>query len=152
MKMKVVLKKSLKNNTVKSSAFFIMFCVLFLFNSCSKCDDVIIEGSEIIGKWKLTQILIDPGDGSGEFVDYIGDTRTVEFRSNGIIFSNYSLCTPTLDLLNSISHFSIDTKTIIPDNCYNGEFVIHYQKEGDNLVLYYPCDESCLFKFEKNNN
>jgi hypothetical protein len=43
-----------------------ILCFVGIFISCNKHDDEKIP--EILGKWRLSEILVDPGDGSGNFI------------------------------------------------------------------------------------
>lgn len=63
------------------------FLLTFLFTvifSCKKDDKGPAENSGLVGKWKLVESLIDPGNGSGTFrtVDEMAST-VVEFKANG---------------------------------------------------------------------
>ncbi|MDD3788879.1 MAG: hypothetical protein PHO94_09315 [Petrimonas sp.] len=72
---------------MKKILVLLIFCgVLF---SCDKSDDT--ENTELIGKWKLTEVLADPGDGSGTF-HKVSSNKTIEFQPNGAITSNGSIC------------------------------------------------------------
>jgi len=59
-------------------------------SACKGDDDT--TDNEIVGVWKLIQISIDPGDGSGTFQDVETD-KTIEFKADGTLISNGSICT-----------------------------------------------------------
>ncbi len=123
-----------------------MFLCLIIF-SCSDDNGRESETSEFLGKWKLVESLIDPGDGSGTFEPIVGDYN-IEFLSNGNVVSNYSLCTmnPTSGDRFTAPYFA-DDNHIIPNNCFPDGYNITYQIEGENLILHYPCIEACAHKF-----
>ncbi|WP_395062722.1 hypothetical protein [Flavobacterium sp.] len=123
--------------------------VLFLFICCSKDkENKSSETAEFIGRWKLTQVLSDPGDGSGVYQN-VTENKTIEFLTNGTVVANYSLCSDGNVLT---APYFADENYILPNNCFAAGLNIHYQLEGNNLILYYPCIEACSYKFEKLTN
>ncbi|WP_333599390.1 hypothetical protein [Flavobacterium sp.] len=130
-----------------------LFLCLILF-SCSDNDDHSkSETTAYLGKWKLTQELIDPGDGSGIFVDVTGN-RTLEFLSNGNIVSNYSLCEMGPETTTTFTTpYLADEDQISTASCGFPEGVtISYHLDGENLILSFPCIEGCAQKFERVSN
>lgn len=127
-----------------------MLLCLIIF-SCSDDDGRKPETSEFLGKWKLTQTLFDPGDGSGVYTDVASDdNREIEFLSNGNVVSNYSLCTSNPTSGNSFTApYFEDNDYIVPNDCFPDGYNITYQIEGDNLILHYPCIEACAYKFTR---
>lgn len=125
-----------------------LFLCLIIF-SCSDDNGRKSESSEFLGKWKLTQTLFDPGDGSGVFVDVdSNDNREIEFSNNGNVISNYSLCLDNPTPGNSFTApYFADEDYIIPNDCFPVGYNIEYRIQGENLILSYPCVEGCLFKF-----
>jgi len=126
---------------------YLLLCLIIF--SCSDDNGRKSESSDILGKWKLTQTLFDPGDGSGVYVDVeANDNREIEFTNNGNVISNYSLCldNPTTGTSFTAPYFA-DEDYILPNNCFPDGFNIEYQIQGESLILSYPCVEGCLFKF-----
>ncbi|HNP34058.1 MAG TPA: hypothetical protein PKN96_12265 [Flavobacterium sp.] len=115
--------------------------------SCSSENIRPSETSEFLGKWKLTEVLIDPGDGSGTYQPVTGN-RIIEFLTNGNISSNYSLCPfYTGTATQFTTPYYADQNYILPKACFGEGSNIGYQRDNDNLILSYPCYEGCLYKF-----
>lgn len=131
------------------------FFVLVIFSmllSCEQDNSHNSETNEFIGKWKMTETLIDPGDGSGTYAPVSGE-YFLEFFTDGTVDSNYMLC--TLSGTNTGSYTSTyfaEEQYIQSQTCNaNQDFQISFQMEGENLILNYPCVEACLVKFIKIN-
>ncbi|WP_445453826.1 hypothetical protein [Flavobacterium sp. 25HG05S-40] len=128
----------------KIISFFLLAIVLI---SCSKDNNRESETSEFLGKWKMTEVLFDPGDGSGTYQP-VTENKIIEFLSNGSVTSNYSFCnvvTPA-DGNYSAPYFASENQISLED-CFDSQYTIEYQLQGDNLILYYPCIEACSYKF-----
>lgn len=125
--------------------------VLVTLYSCTKQDDVFVKNKELIGKWKLTEQLMDPGDGSGTYMPVDSD-KTIEFFSNGTVVSNGPLCTITSDTgQKTVGVFYDDKEYIKPKGCDYSAFKIDYRITDSNLFLIYFCIEGCGQKFVKIN-
>ncbi len=108
-------------------------------------------GTELVGKWKLVEILTDPGDGSGTFHP-VKSNKTVEFHSDGTITSNGSLCVVSVQADNpSAGTYSLTDSTIISEGCMN-DFPLktHFRQQGSVLIISYLCIEPCREKYVKN--
>ncbi len=115
--------------------------------SCNKSDDN--QNSDIIGKWKLIEVLADPGDGSGTFQS-VSSEKIIEFQYNGTVTSNGSLCDMSIESVSSSSGtYSLSDSTINSSNCLNTPLKIKFHKEGSTLTISYPCDEACIAKYIK---
>jgi hypothetical protein len=112
--------------------------------ACSKSSD---NNNKIpvslIGKWKLTEYLADPGDGSGtwkhaETEDYI------EFTKDSTVLSNK----PTTE---DVTRFSLpsDSTIIFIYPSYN--ITNYYKIQGNQLTLMGGCIEACGSKYIKQN-
>lgn len=112
--------------------------------SCSKTN------SELVGKWRLVEILADPGDGSGKFHP-VSSEKVLEFYSDGTLKSNGEICfmnqesnTPTTGT------YSLEDSTIIGEKCKDSTRKITFEKTGTTLILNFPqCIEPCRAKFRK---
>ena len=125
--------------------------VLFLtltFFSCSKKNENKID-PELVGEWKLTEMLVDPGDGSGTYHSVNSD-KTIEFHSDGAFTSNGEICEMSIESNTpSIGTYSLTDSTINSSNCANSAIKIRFKKIGSTLILYYPCIEPCGAKYVK---
>lgn len=121
------------------------FSIVVLF-SCSEKQEV-IENSQVIGNWKLTEVLSDPGDESGIF-KATNSIKNLTFDSNGILHCSNSIC-PVEGAPNmaSTATYSQSNSTITSLNCPN--LKISYKINGDTLILMYPCIEKCQEKYRR---
>jgi len=115
--------------------------------SCSKSEDN--KNSDLIGKWKLVEVLADPGDGSGTFHS-ISSEKIIEFQSNGTVTSNGSICDMSFESVSSSSGtYSLSDSTINSSSCSNSPLKIKFRMVGSELTINYPCDEACIAKYIK---
>ena len=115
--------------------------------SCKKNDAEVIANADIIGNWKLIEVLIDPGDGSGTYQP-VASSKTVLFESNGKVSSNGSICDLSIDSYTaSTGTYSVIDATITATNC--SALPIRYQVNGNNLIIIYQCIEACKVKYVK---
>ncbi len=113
---------------------FLFIAILFVAPACKKNN---AENSSLIGKWKLTEYLADPGNGSGTWqpADPL-HPEYLEFKKDGIlIFSANNIYNP--------DHYQItsDSTMIFIRSVEN--FPIRYHLYGNQLSLYPPCIEAC---------
>lgn len=136
----------------------VLLLMFSLFMISCKTDDN-QEKSALIGKWKLIEQLVDPGDGSGTFQPIVSD-RIIEFFNDGTITVNGELCylatevgdnnSGTYELINDPEIDSNFDGEIIPSDCSSSETKLHFTLplNGD-LILWYLCIEPCGQKFVK---
>jgi hypothetical protein len=134
---------------MKTALFFLISFVLFF--SCEKNTDITAD-ADVLGKWKLVQVLADPGDGSGQFRNVESDI-SIEFHDDGTVSSNGQLCSVTIVPDGEYSGtYSINDSTIIPDGCSYAQTKLSFEIEGKYMIIYYPCIEACRSKFKKVDN
>ena len=130
---------------MKNILFLSLIC--FLATACNKNSD-----SDLTGEWKLIEQLMDPGDGSGEYLSIDSD-KTIVFKSNGEFTCNGDIC--SINGESEISSYGIinaDENTITGTGCMSEAlFDIGYSFSAGDLILSFPCFEGCLQKFEKKN-
>lgn len=127
-----------------------MFMVISIIVSCNNDDDNTPD-ADIVGDWKLIEMLSDPGDGSGSFNEVDSDF-VISFVDDGTFTANGDFCN-MLDVSGSPSTgiYSETESTITPEFCegsipnWNYSFVIN----GDKLIIYFPCIEPCAAKYLK---
>jgi len=121
----------------------------FTFFSCSKKNENKID-TELVGVWKLTEVLADPGDGSGIFHS-VNSNKTIEFHSDGALTSNGVICEMSIESNTpSSGTYSLADSTINSSNCANSAIKIRFVKNGSTLIINYPCIEGCGAKYVKN--
>lgn len=117
--------------------------LLLTLTACKK------DQLSIIGTWELVEVYNDPGDGSGDFTAVESD-KTIEFKTNGTVISNGSLCMPSTESNNPMEGTYNDTnKTIDSDQCTDQPLAIRYEITDGYLIISYPCIEACKAKFKK---
>ena len=118
-----------------------------VLSSCTKNEDN--KNPDLIGKWKLIEILADPGDGSGTFHS-VSSNKIIEFHSNGTVTSSGSVCDMSIESASSSSGaYSLSDSTINSPSCSNSPLKIRFHKNGATLTINYPCDEACIAKYLK---
>ncbi|MFD0860728.1 hypothetical protein ACFQ1M_00800 [Sungkyunkwania multivorans] len=129
---------------MKNSLLAISLLISALLSySCSDDDNA----QELVSKWKLTEQLADPGDGSGEF-EPVSIDRTLSFYADGTVTSDGDLCVLFLTNENSSSG-TYTSEHILPANCVSSDYRIVYEIENDELLLYFPCFEPCVQKYRR---
>lgn len=125
--------------------------------SCSSDDNKPKDNTGLIGKWKLTEQYLDPGDGSGDF-QYIDSDRVITFLSDGTVEINGQLCfmaSEVGDLETGDFLLITDSDTqydgeIIPNKCSSRSVKVYFDLPvSGNLILWYQCIEACAQKFKK---
>lgn len=119
------------------------------FLSCNNNDDETGSAAvSLIGNWKLRQIRIDSGDGSGNFQS-VSSNKTVTFNADGTVHAFGSLCAVTVNAFSPAEGTYDETdSTIIAMDC--PELPSHYAIEDNKLIISYPfCDGICQEKFVK---
>ena len=131
---------------------FLYIVFSFFIISCTNKDEDSFMPSEadLISKWKLIEMYSDPGDGSGDF-ETVSSNTIISFYSDNVIVSNGDLCimgTNTTD--GSFGTFTIGTtNTIMPSSCAAEQpFSMTFVIENSILLIYYPCIEACVEKYE----
>lgn len=107
----------------------------------------------LIGEWRLIEQLIDPGDGSGDFVEVVSD-KTINFFSDGTFQSTSIVCLKSFgpdEEGNGV--YDVATNTLTLHNCAEGnpgDFSISYLFDKSDLIIHYPlCYEPCAHKYRK---
>jgi hypothetical protein len=130
----------------------ILLILLTLFSACNSDDDtnetVVTNNNPIVGQWKLTEQLLDPGDGSGTFMPIISN-KTIEFYMDGTVISNGNLCTPgTNTVIGTVGTFN-ENQFITSSACATSLGVEYELLTNTSLLISYPCIEACQEKYIK---
>ena len=122
----------------------LLLLAIGLIFSCSNNQEDL--ETELIGKWKLIEVLADPGDGSGTFQP-VESNKTIEFKSNGTLTTNSSLCEPYSEEI--ISTGTYDNNTITT-GCQDPNIAtISLELNNQYLILNFASNEGYSQKFEK---
>lgn len=130
----------------------LLLILLTLLSACNSDDDntqtETSSSNPIIGKWKLTEQLMDPGDGSGTFMAVISN-KTIEFYMDGTVTSNGNLCTPTNNTIIGTSGTYNETQYITSSACATSLGAAYELLTNTSLLISYPCIEACQEKYIK---
>ncbi len=127
---------------------FSFLVVTLLLLGCSGDD---LDSSNVIGKWKLVQTLVDPGSGTGIFRD-VESNKTLTFLDNGTFISeNGVVCFMSdKDETSSTGTFSSEEKELYPNSCDSfAQIALNYTIAHSSLIVNYPCIEPCAEKYNK---
>lgn len=121
----------------------LLLTLLVLLFSCHKNEEELAPAS-LAGTWKLTEVLVDPGDGSGTFQP-VSSNKKIVFINDNKVTSNGSLCDMSTESNSSTTaSYSEATHTI---DCQNRP--VQYELNGNTLILSYFCIEGCQAKYIK---
>jgi len=102
------------------------------------CKRSTVERSGIVGKWKLTEYLADPGDGSGTWQPANPSPPSyLEFKNDGTM-SSY---TPPLQY--AASHYRLTSDTTFTLIRGTDSIRQYYRINGANLTIEGGCIERC---------
>lgn len=128
-----------------------IFCILLavgILYSCNK-DDESNSNTELIGNWKLIEVLADPGDGSGTF-DSVESDKIITFENDGTITSNGNLCDISISSDHQTSGtYSSTEMSFNSSDCVNPDYEFTFVQNGNTLIINYPCIEPCQAKYIK---
>jgi len=137
--------KLMKHQLIIMKKSILLLLLLSLF-SCNKNDQELAPAS-LVGTWKLTEMLEDPGDGSGTFKP-VNSSKKITFINSNQLTSNGILCDMSINSDTfSTGSYSETTKTINPSDCQN--LTINYEVNANSLILSYRCIEGCKAKYIK---
>ncbi|TCD00289.1 hypothetical protein EZ449_20785 [Pedobacter frigidisoli] len=122
---------------MKKALLLLVIVTGFLYSSCKKTDDGL---GEIYGKWKLTETLNDPGDGSGKYMRVKGDSKNLTLLNTGQITGDAMPDLMTFRILDS-------TRLEISTRNYSMPLTYYYKVTAKTLTLNPPCIEGCGLKF-----
>ena len=129
--------------------FWLLLCAFALM--CCRSDDNSSNNAGITGKWRLVEVLLDPGDGSGMFSP-VESEKEINILEDGTYSSNGEIC----DL--SIIAESASQGTIMEDT--QGYFLtceepltanVRLGIEDGDLILTFFCIEPCQQKYQRTN-
>ena len=131
--------------------FLLLLSILTIgLSSCAEDDSPAPTG--IVDNWLLTEVLFDPGDGSGTFQP-ADRVLVLVFDADGTVQATDGICS----LINSGSDanttgtYDETLGEIFISDCSDntGEFTLSYEQEGNTLDVHPPCIEGCTLRFER---
>ncbi|RQO74581.1 hypothetical protein DBR43_04115 [Pedobacter sp. KBW06] len=125
---------------MKKGLLLLFIAISALSFSCKK-DKAAPRSLEIYGKWKLTETMTDPGDGSGKYMKATGEPKYLNFNKDGKLEGNaLSFDTFRYKILDS-------TKMEVLYNVYLPAQIFGYKLSEENLEIYPRCIEGCGLRF-----
>ena len=116
----------------------ILFVFSLIYVGCKKNDD---DGpGEIYGKWKLTETMNDPGDGSGKYMKVEGEPKYLTLDQSGQISGEALSDLQSFKVLDSV-RIEVFPKTSMPSMIY------YYKVSANTLTINLPCIEGCGLRF-----
>lgn len=113
-------------------------------------NDLFFDDGDIVGNWTLTEILLDPGDGSGLF-EPTSLNVNMEIFDDGSVVSNGMLCGFGESVNGTVQTAQFSSQDLlITSSCDSLPQSLGVNHMETILILSYPCIEPCLAKFEKN--
>lgn len=131
---------------MKKLAFYLF---LFILSSACQSDEQTVMPEVAFEQYQLIATLLDPGDGSGEFMPVESD-RVITWYEDGTFDCNEDLCTGdevsiegTYSTEDGILLF--DCAAPLPDDLFYRFFF----DDDENLIVAIPCIEPCWSKYQK---
>ncbi|MCI4671642.1 MAG: hypothetical protein MRZ79_26105 [Bacteroidia bacterium] len=132
-----------------STANFLLLIAILTFSSCTQ---EIIEGvtdPNLLGTWRLEEVLADPGDGSGTFQPVDSDAE-IRFLNDGTFTSNTALCKFSAQSGSSMQGtYSVSEKVLRSGDCASLTWQVDYSVDGQSLILNFFCIEPCAQKYRR---
>jgi hypothetical protein len=126
---------------MKKILLILLAAASIIYVSCKKTDNNDGPG-EVYGKWKLTETMQDPGDGSGKYIKVSGDAKYLTLNKSGKFEG---------DALPDLFSFRIldSVKMEVSSNTYKMPMTYYYKVSAKSLQLNPPCIEGCGYRFER---
>lgn len=145
-------QRNYNSRLMKSIQALLLMILLTAIFSCKKDENGPALNSGLVGKWKLVESLLDPGDGSGTFrtVDEMS-SNVVEFKANGDFKEVKGLIYSSVNMYDTFK--VLDDKRIELSLRNNPQMqlppMIWYYSDvtPTTLTLSYGCQNPCSGKF-----
>ena len=128
--------------TAMTSRLYVLFCVLIL--SCTKEENATPD--EALSTWKLAEVYIDPGDGSGTFVPADYD-REISLYRDSIYRASARLCG-----INNVrgraiqGNYSPSQNIFFSPEC-NMQTEYGYTLTDLEMIVFFFCDKGCAERY-----
>ncbi|MBO9673632.1 MAG: hypothetical protein J7577_09310 [Sphingobacteriaceae bacterium] len=115
-----------------------------LYISCKKSEHNNDGPGEVYGKWKLTETMFDPGDGSGKYKKVTGEAKYLILSKSADKAGKFEG-----DALPDLFSFRIldSVKMEVYSNTYKMPLTYYYKVSAKSLELNPPCIEGCGYRF-----
>jgi hypothetical protein len=124
---------------MKKILLILLATASIIYVSCKKTDNNNDGPGEVYGKWKLTETMQDPGNGSGKYRKVSGDVKYLTLDKSGKFQG---------DALPDLFSFKIldSVKMEVFSNTYKMPLTYYYKVSAKSLQLNPPCIEGCGYR------
>ncbi len=124
----------------KGILFFTLIGFLFSCNDDDNSSEI-----ELVGTWKLIEVLVGSGDGSGVF-ETVNSEKILEFQKDGIVTSNGRISAASVEAnVSNRLRYSVTESVIFSDGFSSMKFEI----TDSFLIVDNLCTEPCQSKYAK---
>lgn len=121
--------------------------------ACEPTDCCVHPDQEsIIGEWRLVEILIDPGDGSGVFMPVQSD-KLIHFFADNTFSSSGNICSMDIhNQPNTEGEYNIQDSTLSNLSCapdLNPTVRMRFKVSKEELTIHHFCIEPCISKYRR---
>jgi hypothetical protein len=134
--------KNLKNKIMKTRILALAVIILTVISCSNNNDDT--TSNLVEGSWVLTEVLIDPGNGSGTFIPVTDGFKVLQFSNDGKLIS-YGGAVCELYAETGVSSTATYSEINSKISCSN--YTIGYELVENKLILDYPGREPVLAKY-----
>ena len=129
---------------MKKISLLLLATICIIYVSCKK-NTIDNDGpGEVFGKWKLTETMFDPGDGSGKYKKVTGDAKYLTLEKSAGKAGKFRG-----DAIPDLFSFRIldSVKMEVYSNTYKMPMIYRYKVSAKSLQLNPPCIEGCGYRF-----
>ncbi len=103
--------------------------------------------NELVGKWEIEGILIDPVGGATEYTNS-NSGKIIEFREDGTFVSNGFTCGP-FDGKGKKHEgvYDLEKKSFFTNNCKVKTQNTSFELKDGKLLIHFDCIEQCIEKY-----
>jgi len=133
-----------------NKTLWISVSIIFLLFLSSCSSEPVFKGIPITGAWRVIEVLSDPGDGSGVFIQKQSD-KTLTLDVDGNFKSMGSFCEFGFqggENVKSTYKLELNDSMLLLQRC---DEAIQFSLSADNneLILRYVCNEGCALKLRR---
>ena len=126
--------------------------LLLILGGCDTSSNDPLDPESLYGSWELIEVLIDPGDGSGEY-NPVDTGETITLKRDGTYESNWDPCASGEVPGNSFEGtFTATSQTRFELDCDGALQPVLGTLEDGLLAISYGCIEPCLYRFLKTSD
>lgn len=121
----------------------LIITIIAAFSIAASCrNSTAQQQTGLTGKWKFTEHLSDPGDGSGKWAPAPAGETYIEFRKDSTIATDVSQ-------LQGYTRYTKITKDEIMLSQSGNNVTFRYNIKGNTLEIRPPCREACGLRFTR---